>query len=370
MRKLFLLIGVLFITWACKPKNGEQIITDEGNNSIQLSSEQIKVSGIKTGKIEKKAISEMLECSGQIQVSPTNKAIASPGLNGFIKDVFVKEGDFVKAGSVLVSVTHPGFIILQQQYLESKSRVDFYEKEFKRQGELTVENAASIKNMEKAQSDYWTAQAAYKSAKTQLEILGINTEKLEKENFVKAFNVVAPISGFVSNLSINKGQFLESTDIVCEIININTLQIVLNIFEKDLQQIKIGQLVTFNSVHNKNQPFTTKVQIIGAQTNMENRTIKVMCNFENKDAAFHPGMFIRASVGLNEHESYCLPQTAIISQNGKSVIFIKKGEAFFERIINTGITQDGVVEIIEPDNEILTSEIVVEGTYFLFADTD
>jgi len=145
MRKVLLVLAALFLTWACKTENNEQLISDEGNsseNSIQLSPEQIKASGIKTGKVEKKYISEMLECSGQIQVSPNDKAIASTVLNGFIKDVYVKEGDFIKAGSALVSITHPDFISLQQQYLESKSQVDFYEKEFKRQGELTVENAA------------------------------------------------------------------------------------------------------------------------------------------------------------------------------------------------------------------------------------
>lgn len=373
MRKIFLLLVVLVITWSCKPKNGEQIITDEINsseNSIHLSSEQIKASGIKTGKIEKKVLSEVLECSGKIEVSPNNKAFASPGLNGFIKDIFIKEGDFVKAGSVLVSVTHPDFIILQQQYLESKSQVDFYEKEFKRQGELTVENAASIKNMEKAQSDYWTAQAAYKSAKTQLEILGINTERLEKENFTKTFNVTAAISGFVNNLSINRGQFLEPTDMVCEIINTNTLQIVINVFEKDLPLIKKGQKVIFYSVHNKNRLFTTKTQIIGAQIDSEDRTIDVICNFENNGEGLYPGMFLRASVGINEHESYCLPNTAIINQNGKSVIYIKKGDLFQGIEVKTGVTQDGYTEVVEPDNEILTAEVVVEGTYFLITESE
>ncbi len=373
MRKVLLVLAALFLTWACKTENNEQLISDEGNsseNSIQLSPEQIKASGIKTGKVEKKYISEMLECSGQIQVSPNDKAIASTVLNGFIKDVYVKEGDFIKAGSALVSITHPDFISLQQQYLESKSQVDFYEKEFKRQGELTVENAASIKNMEKAQADYWTAQAAYKSTKTQLEILGINTEKLEKENFIKAFNVVSPISGYVNSLSINKGQFLESANMVCEIINSSNVQIVLNVFEKDLQRIKTGQKVVFYPVHNKEKLFVTKIQILGVQVDSDNRTIKAICNFENKESILYPGMFIRGSVSLSEHEAFCLPQSAIINQNGKSVIFIKRGNDFLERKIITGVTQNKFVEIINPDNEILTSDIVTEGVYFLMTDSD
>jgi len=373
MRKVLLLMAALIFVWACKKENSEQLISDDQNNAeniIQLSQEQIKASGIKTGKAEKKNISEILECSGLIQISPNDKAIASTVLNGFVKDIYVKEGDFVKAGSALVSITHPDFISLQQLYLESKSQVDFYEKEFKRQGELTVENAASIKNMEKAQADYWTAQAAYKSAKTQLEILGINNEKLEKENFIKAFNIISPITGYINNLSVNKGQFLESADLVCEIINSSNVQIVLNIFEKDLPLIKKGQKVVFYPVNSKEKLFMTKIQILGMQIDSENRTVKAICNFENKEAILYPGMFIIGLVSLKEHEAYCLAKTAIINQNGESLIFIKKGNDFIERKIHVGVTQDEFVEILNPDNEILTSDIVVEGTYFLMSDSE
>ncbi len=371
MKKVIFYITAIVFIWACKPEKEEATIENQNaENIIQLSPEQIIAAGIKTARIEKKVISQQLECSGFMQVSPNNKAIVSPLLNGFVKEIFVKEGDYVKAGSPVVSVTHPDFINLQQQYLESKSQVELYEKEFKRQGELTVENAASIKVMEKAQADYWIAQAAYKSTKAQLEVLGINTEKLTTENFIKAVTISAPISGYISDFMVNKGQFLEPADFVCEVLNSNTLQVVLNIFEKDIPLLKTGQSVTFYRVHDTNKIYDTKIQVLGTTINAEDRTIKAICSFENSNSDLHPGMFIKAKVKINEHETLCAPQSAVISQNGRSIVFIKKADGFLEREVKTGAIQDGFVEIINPAEELINSDIVIEGSYFLISDSE
>ena len=98
-------------------------------------------------------------------------ASVSPIIGGFIKSLNYFPGDFVEKGAVIASLQHPDFISLQQQYIETKSQIDYYQEEFKRQGELTVENAASIKNMQKAKADYLSSEATYKSLKSQLKLL-------------------------------------------------------------------------------------------------------------------------------------------------------------------------------------------------------
>lgn len=222
--------------------------------------------------------------------------------------------------------------------------------------------------MQKAQADFWTAQAAYKSAKTQLEMLGINTEKLEKESFAKTFSRIAPISGVVSKLNVNVGMFIETNNPICEIVNSTNVQVVLNLFEKDLINIKANQKVVFYPVQNQNKQFTTKIQNVGLQIDNETRSAKAMCTFENKESLLHPGMYIKAVVYLNEREAYCLPEKSITFYEDKSIIFIKKETGFIQKVINTGVLQKGFVEIINPDKEILNSEIVIDGTYFLFSE--
>ena len=61
-----------------------------------------------------------------------------------------------------------------RKYLENKSELDYYQEEYKRQGELTVENAASIKKLQQAKANYYKFEASYQSLKAQLELLGVN----------------------------------------------------------------------------------------------------------------------------------------------------------------------------------------------------
>ncbi|OFY04052.1 MAG: hypothetical protein A2W99_10930 [Bacteroidetes bacterium GWF2_33_16] len=367
------ILFVLAIISACTNKKTETIVAQPEeipDYIIKLSQEQIDESGIKAGKIEKRKLSESLECSGNIDVLPKDRATISPVISGFVNDVFVNEGDYVKAGAILVSLSHPDFIALQQQYLENKSQVNYFEQEFKRQGELTVENAASIKNMQKAQAEYWTAQAAYKSAKTNLELLGIDPAIIDKGDFIKEFKVKAPIAGYVSNLRINKGRIIEPADAICEVINFSLVMINLNIYEKDLNKLKTGQRVVFFMVNDNKNKFITTIQNIGVQIDNTDRVVKAICKYNNVKGELHPGMYIGASILLNEKEVFCLPSSAVAEHKDKSYIFVKKEMGFEKQLIKTGLVKDEYIEIINPSADLLSSEIVVDGTYFLMTETD
>lgn len=368
MKKLFYLLSLaLFISCSSsETKNVAEDLKQETseNKSIRLTQDQIDVAGIKSGKIEKQKISETIECSGKIEVPPGNIASVSPIMDGFIKKLYFFLGDFVQKGEVLASLQHPEFINLQQRYIESKSQFDYYQEEFKRQGELTVENAASIKNMQKAKAEYLTYEASYKSLKSQLELLGVNTESIEKGDFVKEFKLIAPISGIVSQLNANTGKFVSSENFIYEIIDAGILNLHFNVFEKDISKINTGQKIIFRTL-NDNQKYEAHVKQIGISINDNNHTTMVHSMFNNKNKQLKAGMFINASIYINERELYTLPTTAIISFHDEPHIIIKKATEFNIVQIKTGVEQNNLVEIKEVSDELLNAEIVVKGAYYL-----
>jgi membrane fusion protein, heavy metal efflux system len=61
-------------------------------------------------------------------------------------------GSKVKKGQVLAVLEHQGFVELQQQYIQSLSRLSLTEKEFDRQKELSAENVSSAKKLQQAES--------------------------------------------------------------------------------------------------------------------------------------------------------------------------------------------------------------------------
>jgi len=368
MKKLIYLLSlILIISCSSNEKknateNSEEITSD--NTSITLSDEQIAIAKIETGKIIKQNISETIECTGSIEVPPENTASVSPIIGGFIKTLNYYPGDFVKEGVVMATLQHPDFIQLQQQYLEAKSQVDYYLEEFKRQGELTVENAASIKKMQKAKADYLSSEAIYKSLKAQLELLGVNLSKIEKEEFEKEFKLFSPISGTISKLNTNKGKLVNPENPVYEIINDKSLYLNLNVYEKDIPKVALGQKISFNLL-NDEYKFEAKVKRIGIGINENNRTTTVHGIAEKKSDKLKPGKYISASILINERESYTLPSEAIVNYNGDSYVFIKTENNFKKVKIKTGVEKNNRYEITDINNELLNAEIVLKGTYYL-----
>ena len=81
-------------------------------------------------------------------------------------------------GQCIAVLEHPDYIKIQQDYLETKSQWELYKEDFKRQGELTVENASSIKTMQQAQASFKAIEVRLFALKSQLKLLGIDADSL------------------------------------------------------------------------------------------------------------------------------------------------------------------------------------------------
>ncbi len=366
-------IPIYFFTillFSCSLKNNDKNNTDLSEkllqkDSIELTGKQIKNNNIKTGSIKKSTIPCYIECSGTIEVLSQNIVVVSTPINGFIKQLFYYSGDYVKAGSVLAIMQHPDFIKLQQQYLEAKIKKELFEEEFKRQGELTIENASSIKKMQKAQTDYLINDAIFRSLKLQLELIGIDLGNINKGEFVSEFRIKAPISGYISQLNANPGKYIEPKNCIVKIVNTSKLQICLSVSEEHISDLKNDQEIKFRVPNNKNSVYTTKVNRIGNIVDKTNKDVTVTGHIKNNNKIFKPGMYVNASININEKEAFTLPYEAVVDLKGESFIFIKKDNSFKRIKIEKGVVQDNLCEILNIDKELLSAEIVIKGVYYL-----
>lgn len=371
-------ISIYFLTillFSCSLKNKDKNKTNLSEellqkDSIELTDKQIKQNNIQTGFVKKSTLPCYIECSGTIEVLPQNTALVSPPINGFIKQLFYYSGDYVKAGSVLAIMQHPDFIKLQQQYLEAKIKKEQFEEEFKRQGELTIENASSIKKMQKAQTDYLINDAIFRSLKLQLELIGIDLENINKGEFVSEFKIKTPISGYISQLNAKQGKYLEPKNYIAKIVNTSKLQICLSVSEKNISDLKNDQEIKFWLSNNKDTVYTTKVNRIGNIVDKTNKNITVTGHIKNNNKIFKPGMYVNASINISEKEVFTLPNDAVVDLKGESFVFIKKDNSFKRIKIEKRVVQNDFCEILNLDKELLKAEVVIKGVYYLMAETE
>ena len=124
-------IFLLFLAISCSSEKKETDSAEEAGSSssdaITLTPEQVVVAEIKTAGIEERNISETIQCTGSIELPPQNKASVSPFMNGFVKTVNYFPGNTVQKGAVLATLQHPDFLSLQQEYIDAKSQMEFYQ---------------------------------------------------------------------------------------------------------------------------------------------------------------------------------------------------------------------------------------------------
>lgn len=121
----------------------------ENTNTATLTEEQIKSIGIEYGSIEKKQLTSSLKLNGLLRVPNNNQASVTSLFGGVINRLPIQQGNTVRKGQVLATLSNTNFIIMQEEFLTVFSKLTLAEIEYERQLELQQGNATSVKNYKK-----------------------------------------------------------------------------------------------------------------------------------------------------------------------------------------------------------------------------
>jgi cobalt-zinc-cadmium efflux system membrane fusion protein len=371
--KLLLFIISVSLLIGCKGKNSldqENVSSAPAENTVVLNNDQMKLANIAIGKIRKRVISETIECNGTIESPPNSVALVSAPMGGFIKSVYFIPGNYVSKGTVIAVLEHPDYIRLQQEFLETKNQLELYQEEFKRQGELTVENASSIKKMQQAQADYRITEVHYLSLKAQLKLIGINTDSLYTDGIKTSIQIKAPISGTISRVNASIGKFSGPDDMIYEIVNNNDLHLHLDIFEKDITKIKKGLRVNFWPISAPDQKYHAIINAVGQKLEDENSTFSVHAHIHSGQDLLKSGMHVYAEILLSQDSVYSLPLDAFLTSGGKYYIFLSSDSVFTRVEIKPGITQSDFTELANLPDSLIGKDVVTSGAYYLNAELE
>ncbi|MGE0588765.1 MAG: efflux RND transporter periplasmic adaptor subunit [Cyclobacteriaceae bacterium] len=357
---------------ACSDKvsetSNQQTDTVLDTNNVRLTEAQAKTVNLQLGKIEPRTLSNTIKANGQLDVPPQNMVTVSATLGGFVKQTSLLQGMHVKKGQVIATMEHPDYIQLQQDYLESKSKLDFYKAELTRQEELAKENINATKTLQEAQSNFQGTKAKVDGLQSKLKLININADDLEKGSIRNTINIYAPIDGYVTQVHVNIGMYVNPADVLFKIVDTKHLHAEVFVFEKDVLKIKIGQKIRLQLANESNERIAN-VYLIGREISSE-RTVSVHGHLEKEDDSLLPGMYFSALFESGENEVPSLPEDAIVTFEGKEYIFIARDavKREYEMIeISKGMCESGYCEVTLPNGSDASSEIVTHGSYDLLS---
>lgn len=234
--------------------------------------------------------------NGTMVIPPQRMATVSLTMGGVIKNTSLLPGEPVRQGSVLATLENPDFITLQQTYLDSHAQTEFLEAEYLRQQALSAEQAASQKKLQQSKADYLSMKSRVEAAAAQLKLQEVEPEVLLKEGIQPFLQIKAPISGYVADVKMNVGKYMNVGDALCEIVDKSRTLLRLTTYEKDLADMKVGNPVQFRVNGMGKTVFKATLISIGQKVDKDTRSVEVYARVDTVDNQFRPGMYVTARI--------------------------------------------------------------------------
>jgi len=331
--KIFLVLIAVVALMSCnsnKKENseaGEHAEHESPEGVVKLNELQREALNLKLGNFQMRNLTTLVKTNGQLEVPPAASADVTAIIGGNVKKIKVFHGDKVNKGQVLAILEHPDYIAIQEEFAETANKLEFLEQEFERQKELFENNVGAGRDFQQAKAEYNTAKAKYEGLKARLQLLNLSPEKIMQGNISKTINIYSPINGFINEVNIKVGSYVDAKDKLFEVTDNTAIHADFMIYEKDVHLIKEGQKVHFTVSNRPDEELTATVFAIGKEFETNSRAVHIHAKINEKVSGLIPGMYISGHLHTDEKYTRTLPNDAIIAEGTKSYIFVLDNQA-------------------------------------------
>lgn len=319
-RYISMLIAVLMVASCSNPTPDAPEKATVTENEILLTEAQLKNANIKVASLEKQMVSSILRVNGMVDVPPQSHVKISAPMGGYLKSTKLMEGTYVKQGETIASMEDVQYIQLQQDYLTAKSQLFSVEKDYLRQKELNQSKAGSDKVFEKIQTEYTSLRVLIRSLEQKLRLIHINPAQLNEQNITGVIHIPSPISGYVTRVHVQVGQYLTASDVLFDIIDPNQMHLTLTVFEKDVHRLFVGQNLESFTNANPDVRFRGEIFQLGKDISTDG-SLKVLARLLNADQALLPGMYINADIYSKPDSSLIIPDDGVVAFGNAHFVF-------------------------------------------------
>lgn len=289
--------------------------------------------------------------------------VVSP-LNGRVLSLRAGPGDRVTRGMVLLEIDAPDLANAEADLSKARSEELRKRLAYERAKTLHDNEVIARKEFESADVDYRQAQSDTRRASLRLR----NLQSTGQDN--GKFQLRSPLSGIVITRSVNPGQEVrpDLPDPLFLISDVSRLWVLVDVPEKQLSHVHVGQKVSLETDAWPDQRFSAVVERVGMAVDPVTRRVQVRCAVTNADFKLKPEMFARVSfIATNERQGIRLSNKALISEGVKTFVFVERSNGVFQKTEVKLALHGNDISFVESG---LTAgdKIVVEGVMLLNAE--
>jgi membrane fusion protein (multidrug efflux system) len=237
-------------------------------------------------------------------------------IEGYLAMYNFREGAKIKEGQNICSLD-PKDAMTKADYAQSKYKSESSaflsaKERYKVYEEMYNMKALAESKLHEARFEIQAAESRVKAAKSELELAQSNLKKT---------NLAAPSNGILAEIIIKPGEYVTPQDVVCKFISDRGTNFEVDIPEKDIQKIAVGQKVKILSDSYPDKEFDGSIIEIAPVVNVRTRTSTVKVNVDNSEGQLRSGMFARGTIHLKELKGVVLvPTDSIVSLNNAAFL--------------------------------------------------
>ena len=317
--------------------------------------------------VEPTKLTRMLRLTGAVAYDSFHTTPVITQVSGPVSRIAVAPGETVQRGQPLLYVSSPDYSQLRSNYLKARDAAALSKKIYARAKDLYDHHALAEQDLEQAESTQVQAESDLVSAEAALRVLGIT----DPESLVKAppsfeASVKAPIDGQVVEQDVAVGQLLQPGTTQCFVISkMSTVWILVNVYQKDLPYVRVGDAVTITT-DSYPDVFQGKISYVAAALDPNTRTLQARIETNNPGYKLKKDMYVVASVDAGTiQNAIAVPDSAVLrdTENQPFVYVESNGNQFGRRSITVGESSKGVTQVtagLSPGDRIIG-----DGSLFL-----
>lgn len=341
--------------------------------NIPLSEKQVKAVDLKMGEAQEREMDAMLHVNGSLVLRAQDMGNVSSLMGGIVKNVYVKEGQMVSRGQVVATIENTDVVTLQREYYTAYKESEMARLELDRQKTLASAGAGIKKTLQMSEKNYKVSQANLLGTGRQLQQMGISTKEVAKGKFTTVFPLRAPISGTVSDMQASLGSYADMQTPLMKIRNNHAVECDLNVFEKDIAKVKVGDQVLVSLTNQPGVNVSGRVYGMNQYLNKGTKSVAVHVKLDAKRGAkLFEGMYVSGQIATGRQLCMTLPDKAIVSADGKQYVFAlnqqhsKGGTYSFSRHeVTTGVSNNGYTEVALCKHLKKGQKIVTDNAFYL-----
>jgi cobalt-zinc-cadmium efflux system membrane fusion protein len=347
-----------------------------GDVVITLTAEAMKRAGIATTEVRSGRAPSAVRVPGIVEPNAYRQVVVTALAGGQVSAVRAELGQRVREGDVLAEIFSPPLAEAQRSFVAMRGDLEAVELRVTRLERLVEIGAASRQELESAIADRTRMAAEVEGARSRLQLLGVSAAQigalLRAGQMGATLSVVAPADGVVTERLANRGQNVDASAALFTIVDLTTVWVVGDVYERDLGRIRVGQDATVTTPASPEGVWTGRVSYVDPSIAAMTRTARVRVEVPNPGTRLLLGMY--ADLAITDEPAarqILVPATALQTVGEVQVVYVADpamSGRFVERVVTTGVSSGGDVTVT--GGVTAGERVVTDGAFSLRAERD